>query len=98
MVKYNKLKLINTFKKKIISIQTYGKFECECGKIIEIRMASVKNGHSKSCECMVKTASIRYARKPINFFDNEDELTYYWAGFLFGDGSITKQGHLVIPK
>ncbi len=96
MKKYGKLKLIETFKKKITTTQTYGKFECECGKIIEMRMASVKNGHSKSCGCMSKNASIRHARKPINFFDQNDESTYYWAGFLFGDGCVNKQGGLTI--
>lgn len=96
MKKYGKLKLINTFKKKITTEQTYGKFECECGKIVEIRMASINNGHSRSCGCMSKTATTRHARKPINFFDQNDESTYYWAGFLFGDGGITKQGHLTI--
>ena len=45
---------------------------------------------------MSKNASIRHARKPINFFDRNDESTYYWAGFLFGDGCVNNKGGLTI--
>ena len=57
---------------------------CGCGNNTVVILSHLKSGHNKSCGCLRKG-------RVINDFSILTPDSCYWAGFIFGDGSINRK-------
>lgn len=70
------------------------KCQCKCGNTTTVILASLKNGHTTSCGCRAIELSTNTKRRIINDFSTLSPQSCYWAGFIFGDGCITRDHEL----
>lgn len=100
--KINKLTITDLYIDKVGkkgNTATYATCLCDCGKTTSTTLNAVKRGHTKSCGCVgISTRFEKNStkREILNFFEEITPETCYWAGFIFGDGSISKDGGLQV--
>jgi len=71
--------------------KTYAVCDCLCGnKSKSILISYILNGHTTSCGCRSKVGLFtKNTKRPIlNDFSVMSPEVCYWAGFIFGDGSV----------
>lgn len=100
--KFNKLTILDLEVKPVGKkgvMATYAICKCDCGNKTTITLNSIKKNHTTSCGCRGKETRYKKdssLRKIYNYFDKLTPESAYWAGFIFGDGSVSKNGTIQI--
>jgi hypothetical protein len=94
--KFNNLLILDLKSDK--NNHTIAKCKCDCGKICNKKLSMVKIGHVKSCGCLAQKNRFtkNSKHKLLNNFSENNKISTYWAGFLFGDGSIDTNNKLQV--
>lgn len=94
--KFNNLLILDLISDK--NNHTIASCKCDCGKICYKKLSMVKIGHVKSCGCLAQKTRFTKNTKHqlLNDFSENNKISTYWAGFLFGDGNIDTNNKLQV--